>query len=187
MLTAMQVPITQAKQDYSRIVRGLEPDVLRHALRLSKDLDWAHDLVQDAFIAGYPLFLDGSLNESGNLKGWFTRVVTNRFINEFKRRNKWTSDTSVEDADVLKSGHRAEVDSEIERMLSEPLEAALAQLSVDHRLCVLLVDVSGMDYVQAAQTLEIPVGTVRSRLARARLKLYALLLPYAKSRGYVQP
>ena len=165
------------------MVRNLEPEILRHAFRLARDHDWANDLVQDAFIAGYPLYLDGSLSESGHLRGWFTRVVTNRFINELKRRKKWISDTAVEDADMHSSGHRAEADTAVDRMLSEPLESALSELSTDHRLCILLVDVEDMDYAEAAKALDIPIGTVRSRLARARLRLYSLLLPYAKSKG----
>ena len=64
--------------------------------------------------------------------------------------------------------------------LDERLEGALSALSDEFRSCVILVDVEGLEYSEAAGVLEIPIGTVRSRLARARLQLHALLYDYAK-------
>jgi RNA polymerase sigma-70 factor (ECF subfamily) len=175
-------PNSKAQDAYSTLVKRLEPEILRHALRLARDMDWASDLVQDAVIAGYPLYLDGTISEAGNLRGWFMRVVTNRFINELKRKTRWTSSTPIEDVQTSRS---AEADEAVDQLLSEPLEAALGELSLEHRLCILLVDVQGLDYLEASKILEIPIGTVRSRLARARLRLYTLLLPYARSQGYI--
>jgi RNA polymerase sigma-70 factor (ECF subfamily) len=66
--------------------------------------------------------------------------------------------------------------------LDEPLERALAALPHEQRACVLLVDVEGWEYAEAAAALDIPIGTVRSRLARARRQLHALLFDYAQAR-----
>jgi RNA polymerase sigma-70 factor (ECF subfamily) len=172
---------------YSRLAKSVESELLRHALRLTNgDWDWARDLTQDSIVAGYPLYLEGKLAAERNIRAWFMRVLTNRFINQYNRKRKWTSDTSVDDLDAHGPFvERAESPGEaMERLLlDEPLETALRSLPDDQRLCVLLVDVEEMEYAEAARLLQIPIGTVRSRLARARLRLYTLLLPYAKSRG----
>ena len=66
--------------------------------------------------------------------------------------------------------------------LEEPIETALASLSMEMRMCVTMVDVEGMEYSEAAAALDVPIGTVRSRLARARIQLHSLLYSYAKER-----
>ncbi len=179
--------IENQDRSYAALARSLESDLIRHALRLCKgDFDWAKDLVQDAIIAGYPLYVEGRLSEERNMRAWFMRVVTTRFINQFNRKRKWESDTPVEDVGAERSmaDPRGSPEEILDRStFDEPLEAALGQLPDEQRLCVLLVDVEGLEYAEAASQLQIPVGTVRSRLARARLRLYTLLLPYAKSRG----
>jgi RNA polymerase sigma-70 factor (ECF subfamily) len=176
----------QQREAYSALAKSLESDLLRHGLRLTNgDLDWAKDLAQDTIVAGYPIYLEGKLAAERNIRAWFLRVLTNRFINQYNRKRKWTSDSTVEDVDAQRiSTDGPEVPGEaLERtLLDEPLENALAALPEEQRLCVLLVDIEEMEYAEAARLLEIPVGTVRSRLARARLRLYTLLLPYARSR-----
>lgn len=175
------------REAYSALAKGLEPELVRHGLRLTNgDLDWAKDLTQDAIVAGFPLFVEGKLEAERNIRAWFMRVLTNRFINQLNRKRKWTSDTPIEDLDsgAVAANRTESPDDALERLLlDEPLEAALRSLPEDQRLCVLLVDVEEMEYREAADLLGIPIGTVRSRLARARLRLFSLLLPYAKSRG----
>ena len=175
------------RESYSVLAKSLESDLLRHGTRLTNgDLDWAKDLAQDTIVAGFPIYLEGKLAAERNIRAWFLRVLTNRFINQYNRKRKWISDASVEDIDAQRSSPEGpgSPGGAIDRtVLDGPLENALAALPEEQRLCVLLVDIEEMEYAEAARLLEIPIGTVRSRLARARLRLYSLLLPYAKSRG----
>jgi RNA polymerase sigma-70 factor (ECF subfamily) len=181
-----------SRDEYAELARRHEPQVLRHALRLCNgNLDWAKDLTQDALIAGYSLSRHGKLDYRGNVKAWFLRVVTTRFINEFRRNKKWTNDQDVEKLDQIPAYTEAVStdlvceDPFVSGMFDEPLERALRALPENQRLCVLLIDVEEMSYEEAAELLQAPVGTVRSRLARGRLRLYSLLMPYAKSKGIV--
>ena len=82
------------------------------------------------------------------------------------------------------SGHPSTGDSATARRLyaEEPVKQALAALPEEQRACVVLVDVEGLEYAEAATALGVPIGTVRSRLARARLHLHALLYGYARER-----
>jgi RNA polymerase sigma-70 factor (ECF subfamily) len=181
----------ELRKRYAELARLHEPAILRHALRLcGGNLDWASDLAQDALITGFKQSLENKLDYDGNARAWFLRVVTTRFINEFRRKKKWTSETPIDKIDEVAAlservSKSSSVDSPFDEVLDGPLELALAQIPDDYRICVLLIDVEEMSYAEAAELLQVPVGTIRSRLARARLKLYTLLLPYAKSRRIV--
>ena len=175
-----------------------EADLLRTARRLCRgDEDRAQDFVQDALIRSYIAYRDGRFDLSASLaetRGYLVRTVTNLFINEYRRRIKW--DAGV-DVDTLTSGGQAGPvqtharSSDIpgtgldEITLDEPLEIALAALSEASRLVVVLVDIEERTYEEAASLLQVPIGTVRSRLARARQQLRELLYAYAKERRLV--
>jgi RNA polymerase sigma-70 factor (ECF subfamily) len=177
---------------YAAIARSCERDLLRHANRLTGgDVDWAKDLVQDALIAGYQSALEGKLDESKSTKAWLLRILTNRFINQLKRKRKWESAAAVEDADqgVASAPMSAQIPHPDARLMNETfteaVDGAVRKLPEDQRLCVLCVDIQGLSYEEAASALQIPIGTVRSRLARARLHLHDLLIPFAKSQRLI--
>ena len=178
---------------YAEIVRANEAALMRAARRMSPgDEDRAQDLVQDAVVRGYEAFVRGGFREGTNAKAWLLRILTNGFINEFNRRRKWEVQTPVSEEGSESFFERLPAESGsqpesalLSTTLDEPLERALAALSPEFRLCVLLVDVEGLEYSEAATALKIPIGTVRSRLARARLQLHGLLYEYARARGRV--
>ncbi len=179
---------------FGALVNTHQADLLRVARRLCRNSeDRAQDLVQDALVRAYEAFRAGRFDaEAGSARAWLVRILTNHFINEYRRAQKWDAGLTV---DTLTSGgaagppqtHAAPGDVPGQTLLSqtldEPLERALAELSDRLRLCVLLVDVEGLEYAEAARTLGVPIGTVRSRLARARLQLQELLKDYARERG----
>jgi RNA polymerase sigma-70 factor (ECF subfamily) len=167
-----------------------EADMLRTARRLTMGSeDRAQDLVQDALVRAYAAYLDGQFHEGGSARAWLLRIVTNLFINDYRRRVKWEAGVDV---DTLTAGgevgppgtHAApgEVpDRALERRtLDEPLEKALAALAEPLRVAVLLVDVEEYSYEEAARLLDVPIGTIRSRLARARYQLQDRLREYAR-------
>lgn len=162
---------------------------MRLARRLCRgDDDRAQDLAQDALVRAYEAYAAGRFDAGGNARAWLLRILTNLFINDYRRRKKWEAGMDVET--LTSSGeagppqtHAAPVDvpgvTLLEQILDEELEAALNRLSPPLRLCVLLVDVQGLEYAEAAQALRVPVGTVRSRLSRARMQLEDLLSDFA--------
>lgn len=155
------------------------------------DKDRAQDLVQDALVRGYQAFAGGQFAEGSNARAWLLRILTNGFLND-ERDRKLRAGLSL---DAVTSGgeggpeathapaHERPDAALLAGTLDEPLEQALAALPEGQRACVLLVDVEGLGYAEAAEALDIPVGTVRSRLATARLKLHSLLSKEARSRA----
>lgn len=187
-----------SRAKFAEIAARCEADLLRTARRLCKgDDDRAQDFVQDALIRAYVAHRDGRLNldvSFGEIRGYLLRTVTNLFINAYRRHVKWDAGTDV---DTLTAGgqtgpaqtHAKPADvpgvALQEMTLDEPLERALASLSEASRLVVMLVDIEERSYEEAAKRLEVPVGTVRSRLARARQQLRELLHTYALERRII--
>lgn len=186
----------ESRAAYSEVARGCQSDLIRAARRLCRgNDDMAQDLVQDALIRGYEAFLEGRFREGSNSRAWLIRILTNGFINSYRRSQRW--DASI-DVDTLTSSGDAGPESThapvseipgrqlVEETLDEPLELALNALPNGLRLCVILVDMEGLDYMEAASALQIPIGTVRSRLSRARMQLHEALKDYAKERRLIQ-
>ena len=180
----------QRRAGFAALALRHEGDLLRASRRLCRgDTDRAADLVQDALVRAYEAYRDGRFLAGTDARPWLLRILTNLFINDYNRRRKWEAGVDV---DTLTSGGEAgpvqthAPASEIpgvallESVLDEELETALAMLSEPLRLCVLLVDVEGLEYAEAAAALGVPVGTVRSRLARARMRLEDLLADWAR-------
>jgi RNA polymerase sigma-70 factor (ECF subfamily) len=156
--------------------------------------DRAQDLVQDTLLRAYVAFVESRFQEGTNARAWLLRILTNVFLTEYRKRQKWEAGIDLET--LTASGEagpeclRASVEDVphealLAGTLDEPLEQALAALPVEQRLCVVLVDIEGAEYRQAAEALGVPIGTIRSRLARARLQLHALLYDYAQQRRRV--
>lgn len=182
---------------YTQIIRETEGVLLRAARRMclsSFGEDAAQDLVQDALVQGYEAFVDGRFAAGSNSRAWLLRILTNRFINTYRRDKRWNSgvdlDTLTADGSVVPEGLRVHPNDQPEtalllKTLDEPLERALASLSDEMRICVILVDIEGTDYAQTAEILGVPIGTVRSRLSRARAALHTMLFDYARQQRKV--
>ncbi len=173
------------------MAREHEPRLLRAALRFcSHNADQAQDLVQDTLIRAYEACLKDQYRDQGNVRAWMLRIMTNLFLNQNRRDTRWSADVTAEE--VIEQGGGAcalAAESPEQTLLSgtldETLERALAALPEEQRLCILLVDVEGLEYAEAASALGAPIGSVRSRLARGRLKLHALLQDFARERRLV--
>ena len=122
------------------------------------------------------------------------RILTNLYINDHNHRKRWGRRGRRGDADIVRRGWAGKHARRACRCpgvtlmadtLDEELETALAQLSKGLRLCVILVDMQGLEYAEAASALGIPIGTVRSRLARARMQLQDILRDFGRRRRLV--
>ena len=180
------------RAEFAALARNHERDLVRAARRLCRgDGDRAADLVQDTLVRAYEASLDGRFQPGTNARPWLLRILTNLYINDHNRRKRWDAGIDVETLTSSgeagpESTHAAPADipgvTLMADTLDEELEAALAKLSEGLRLCVILVDMQGLEYTEAAAALGIPVGTVRSRLSRARMQLQDILRDFGRQR-----
>lgn len=159
---------------YFALAREHESIMVRVALRLAENQTLAEDVVRDAVLAALPAFEEGRLAHPSEFRPWILAFVWNAYRTQRRREHRHGT---VEDAVLERTMDPAPGPAEqLARVtMSEPVEQALAALSADQRLCVELVYVQEMEYAEAAAVLGVPVGTVRSRLARARGTMLAML------------
>lgn len=142
------------------------------AYRLTGNRDDAQDLVQEVLVRvqrGLRTY------QPGSLRGWLSRITTNAFLDDARRRTRRPLVALPEDPDVvLPASPDAAAAAEAEG-LPEHVQAALARLPEEFRVPVVLADVVGLPYAEIAEQLDVPVGTVRSRIHRGRLALRTAL------------
>lgn len=164
---------------FLRLARENEAVMLRVASRLSNgDRAAAADCVQEAVIAGYTAFMDGRLPNPEAFRPWILRILTNRFHFEWRRLRRVTPHAEVNEL-IEQNQAESRPDAEVrldQQHLRARLMAAMEELPLEMRACIALVDLEGLEYAEAATALGVPVGTVRSRLARGRLKLAEILV-----------
>ena len=159
------------------------------AFHLTLNEEDANDLVQDTFLKAYR-FID-SYERGTNAKAWLFQILKNSFINEYRRKVRHPGEVDYEDyiayQDSDEAGHVGELDLRddvFKGLIGDEVTKALNDLPVDFRTVILLSDVEGFSYEEIAKIIDIPIGTVRSRLHRARNLMKEKLRDYAKKMGY---
>lgn len=159
------------------------------AYRLTFDEDDANDLVQDTYLKAYRFF--DSYEPGTNAKAWLFRILKNSFINDFRKKSKQPAKVDYNDlentynSDDADANHTVDLRTETERdKIGDEVAVALNSLDVDFRTAIILCDLEGFTYEEMSKILDIPIGTVRSRLHRARNLLKEKLSKYAKTLGY---
>lgn len=160
------------------------------AYRLTNDEDDANDLLQDTYMKAFRFI--NSFQQGTNAKAWLFRILKNSFINDYRKKSKEPSKIDYQEVEtVYNSNEDAEVESTtdlrieaVQDMIGDEVATALNSLPVDFRTVIILCDIEGFTYEEMAKILDIPIGTVRSRLHRARNLLKEKLRSYAKSMGY---
>jgi len=157
--------------------------------RLTLDRDDAKDLVQDTYLKAFR-FIE-SFQKGTNAKAWLFRILKNSFINDYRKKSKEPSKVDYQEVETYYNSD--EVDRQItpdlrveslKDMIGDEISNALNALDVDFRTVIILCDLEGFKYEEMAKILDIPIGTVRSRLHRARNLLKEKLKSYAQSMGY---
>ena len=145
------------------------PRLRRYARYLSRDADQADDLVQECLLRGIARI--DTWQPGTNLRAWLFVILRNVFISEIRRagRGPMTGPVEEEHPGLAVTGRQET------RIALVELQKALDMLSSEHREVLLLVAVEGLKYEEAAEVMAVPVGTVRSRLSRARSALRDLL------------
>ncbi len=179
------------RERFEKDVLPLLPSLYPAALRLTRNPADAEDLVQETYLRAYRGF--AGFQEGTNLKAWMYRILTNTFINAYRKKQRepvTVGDDEIEDwylYDKLgEAGVERSAESEVlERIPDEDVQRALEALPEQFRMAVLLADVEGFSYKEIAEILEIPIGTVMSRLHRGRRALERALWDTVRERGLV--
>lgn len=162
---------------FNGLVLAYQSIIYNTALRIMGDDSLASDATQEAFISAFR-----SINSfrGGSFKAWLMRTVTNACYDELrrqKRRPTVSLEPTNDDDEEIESPHWL-ADASMtpaEKFEADELEHAiqhcLESLPVDFRMVVVLTDIQGMDYSEVASSIRVPLGTIKSRLARARLRL----------------
>ncbi|WP_442984200.1 sigma-70 family RNA polymerase sigma factor [Schaalia sp. ZJ405] len=160
------------------------------ALGMTRNRADAEDLLQETFLKAYTKF--DQYTAGTNIKAWLYRILTNTYITQYRkaqRSPKRAGTDQVEDwqlADAASHDERGLVSAEVEaleQIPSEQLRDALESLSEDHRMVIVLADVEGLSYKEVSEALGVPIGTVMSRLHRARKTLRGKLAELAAEYG----
>lgn len=164
------------------------------AMRMTRNRADAEDLVQETFLKGYRAY---ERFEAGtNLRAWLFRILTNNYINTYRKKQRRPFQTDLEDvqdlylyrrlggSELASIGRSAE-DVLFDQITDGDIVEALEELPEQYRAAVMLADVEGFAYKEIAEILDIPIGTVMSRLHRGRKKLQEQLYAFGLERGYV--
>ncbi|REA57279.1 RNA polymerase subunit sigma [Dyadobacter luteus] len=160
------------------------------AFRLTMDEDDANDLVQDTYLKAFRFI--SSFEQGTNAKAWLFRILKNSFINDYRKKSKEPSKVDYQEVETTYNSEEASdttytVDlraDAVQELIGDEVANALNALPVDFRTVIILCDIEGFTYEEMAKILDIPIGTVRSRLHRARNLLKEKLKSYASSMGY---
>jgi RNA polymerase sigma-70 factor, ECF subfamily len=164
------------------------------ALRMTRNPADAEDLVQETYLKAYRAF--ASFEEGTNLKAWLYRILTNTFINSYRSKKRRPDETELEEVEDLylyrrlggleaaAAGRSAE-DELMDMFTETEIKTAVEELPEQFRLAVLLADVEGFSYKEIAEILDVPIGTVMSRLHRGRKALQKRLYDFAANRRLV--
>ena len=171
---------------FNRLVQAYQDMVYSHAYRMFGEEESADDATQTTFISAYNHL---SSFRGGSFKAWLLRIVTNACYDELRRRKRRPTvplEPLDDTGEEVESAHwmidpADQPEDQIQRVeLQHAIQYCLDHLPVEFRATVIMVDIQGMDYFEASQAIGKPIGTVKSRLARARLRLRDCLSGFAE-------
>ena len=160
------------------------------AYRLVMDEDEANDLVQDSFLKAYRFF--DYYEQGTNAKAWLFRIVRNSFINDYRKKSKRPASVDYNEIEEFYNSDDDEGTSltvdlrqeTVKQKMGDEVVNAINTLPPEFRMAIILCDIEGFTYEEMSKILDIPLGTVRSRLHRARNVLKEKLNKYAAKLGY---
>ena len=183
-------------EDRTHLSKVFEEELLPHAnalktfaFHLTFSEEDANDLVQDTYFKAYR-FID-KYQEGTNAKAWLFKILKNAYINEYRKKSKRPSRVDYEEIiayhesdDDNITGYTDLREDIFQYMMGDEVTLAINALPLDFRTVILLCDIEGFTYEEIAKIIDVPIGTVRSRLFRARNLLKEKLKHYAEQYGY---
>jgi len=182
------------KEKFTADAMQYVPQLFSTALRMTRNRSDAEDLVQETYIKGWRSFQ--TFQEGTNLRAWLFRIMTNTYINKYNAQKRKGTEVELDDVEELflykrlGSIDQSQLSSSAEDQMldlftDDEVKNALESLPEDFRIPVLLYDVDGFAYKEIAEMLEIPIGTVMSRLHRGRKAMQKMLYEYARDKGLI--
>ncbi|MGH8873649.1 MAG: sigma-70 family RNA polymerase sigma factor [Acidimicrobiia bacterium] len=180
--------------DFERDALQYAPQLYSAALRMTRNPADAEDVVQETYLKAYRAY--HTFQEGTNLKAWLYRILTNTYINRYRKESRRPTEVDLGEVEDLylyrRIGSEASAeaaqsaeDRVLEGLVEADVRQAVENLPEHFRLPVLMADVEGFSYKEIAEILDIPIGTVMSRLHRGRKALQRGLWEFARSRGLV--
>lgn len=181
--------------DFESLAMEHLPSLYSGAYRMTHNKADAEDLVQETYLKAYRGF--HGFEAGTNLRAWLFRIMTNTYINQYRRKQRNVDEQELDNVEDLflyrrLGGETAAIlgrsteDEVLDRFTESEVSAAVAALPDTFRIPVLLADVEGFSYKEIAEQLNIPIGTVMSRLHRGRKALQKQLFEFAVDRGLVE-
>jgi len=176
--------------DFERDAMQYAPQLYSAALRMTRNPADAEDVVQETFLKAYRAY--DSFEAGTNLKAWLYRILTNTYINKYRKQQRRPSEVELGELQDLylyrrlgeSSGASYSAEKEaLDQFVDTDIIEALESLPESFRMPVVLADVDGFSYKEIADILDIPIGTVMSRLHRGRKALQRKLWNVAEERG----
>ncbi len=159
------------------------------AYHLTYNEEDANDLVQETYLKAFKSI--GSYRSGTNAKAWLFKILKNNFINQYRKQSKQPIQVDYEDVVKYQDDEDSQFSSFLDLreemfqdMIGDEVTNAINALPVDFRLVILLCDIEGFTYEEISKIIDTPIGTVRSRLHRARNMLKEKLKTYAETLGY---
>ncbi|HMQ06893.1 MAG TPA: sigma-70 family RNA polymerase sigma factor [Saprospiraceae bacterium] len=195
IISKKSAPVTK-KENKSRSQKIFEDEFFPHihalktfAFHLSYNEEDANDLVQETYLKAHR-FIDKYI-EGTNAKAWLFKILKNAYINEYRKKSKRPSKVDFEDIvsyhdsdNDRVSGYMDLREEIFQNIMGDEVTIAINSLPIDFRTVILLCDIEGFTYEEISKIIDVPIGTVRSRLFRARNMLKEKLKDYAEKLGY---
>jgi len=179
----------QKQEDFEEEIIPHLNAMYNFALRLTSDPSDAEDLVQDTIVKAFRFF--SSYEKGTNAKAWLFRILKNSYINNYRKKSKKPNQVDYDEVSTFYETIRAErtdtsdlEDKMFRDLIDDDISKALEELPEDFRTVVLLCDIEDFTYEEIANMLDVPIGTIRSRLHRGRNLSKSQLMEYAEKRGY---
>jgi RNA polymerase sigma-70 factor (ECF subfamily) len=184
-------PVTE---DFAQGVIAQLDSLYRTALRLTRNPQEAEDLVQETMLKAFRF--SKQYQPGTNLRAWLFRILNTSAINRYRKQATHPTPASLPEGEEFYLYNRirdlsgqelttATEDEVLSHYLDEDVHRALNDLPINFRMPVILADIEGMTYKEIAEALQIPIGTVMSRISRARRQLQQSLWNYAREKGYI--
>ncbi len=175
--------------DFERDAMPFAPQLYSAALRMTRNPADAEDVVQETFLKAYRAY--ATFEAGTNLKAWLYRILTNTYINRYRKKKRRPTEVELDEVEDLylykKIGGAARGDVApsaeevvLESFVDADVKGAVEALPENFRMPVLLADVEGFSYKEIADIMDVPIGTVMSRLHRGRKALQQALWQFAK-------
>ncbi len=161
------------------------------ARHLTGNPDDADDLLQDTYLKAYRFW--DKYEKGTNIRAWLFRIMKNSYINKYRKDTKEPEVVDFDEIEEFYTSAQTEISTEddlvkkiFNNLFEDEVQKAIDELPTDFKTVIILCDIEGFTYEEIAEFLDIPIGTVRSRLHRARIMLQSKLINYAKKKGIIK-